>query len=235
MEPGRQTSLDASRSRVFAALVYAAGRFVPVPLVDDMVRARVAMWVVGRVGATLHRSAIAALGDDGGAFWGGCLGALLKLPLKLLLFPVRKVMALVFGVRHLVRDVLEVLLLARVVEQALADGTLRPDVPEEAQRAAALRLRGVFNQAFAGTDLSVLRAALTALRVPLWQVVSTALPRLRALRRGAAPAEALSLASGAAPLQSESDRIARALEAPEVQAALRAFDARVADALRRTP
>lgn len=235
MEPGRQLTLDASRPRVFAALLYAAGRFVPVPLVDDLVRARVAMWVVSRVGATLHRSAIAALGDDGSAFWSGCLGMLLKLPLKLLLFPIRKVMALVFGVRNLVRDVLEVLLLARVVEHALGDGTLNADAPEEAQKTAALRLRGAFNRAFAGTDLSVLRAALTALRVPLWQVVSTALPRLRALRRGAAPAQALALESGDDTLRSESDRIARALETPEVQAALQAFDTRFADELRRAP
>jgi hypothetical protein len=59
--------------------------------------------------------------------------------------------------------------------------------------------------------------------------------RLRALRRGAAPAQALALESGDDTLRSESDRIARALETPEVQAALQAFDTRFADELRRAP
>lgn len=228
--PTESVALDTSRERVTAALLYAAARFAPLPLLDDILRAQVATWMVARAVAarspSIPRSHVAPLGEDSRGLLHGCLGALLRLPLAIVLFPIRKIAAVVFGVRNFARDVLEVVLLGRVVDRALADGTLRPDRAEAEQRAVALRLRGAFDRAFVGTDLSALRAALVAAKVPLREVVPAAMRWMRAARRGGAEVPAAALGDGT--LGAESERVAGALHAPEVQAALRAFDDRMA-------
>lgn len=237
VDPSTPVPLDASRERVLAALLYFAARFAPLPLLDDLARAQVATWVVSRAvskrGVTIARAQLAPLGEDSRGFLRGCLGALLRLPLAVLLFPVRKVAALVFGVRNLVRDVLEVVLLARVVDHALASGMLRGDAPEADQRAAALRVRGAFDRAFEGTDLTLLQRALLAAKVPLGSVVPAALRRLRALRgQGEAATPGALPAGGDDTLERESDRVRDALSSPAVRETLREFDARVDRELR---
>lgn len=237
LDPAAPPTLDASRERVLAALLYFAARFIPLPLLDDVARARLATWVVARVvakrGVNLSRSQLAPLGEDSRGMLRGCLGALLRLPLAVVLFPVRKVAAVVFGVRNLVRDVLEVLLLARVVDRALDAGVLRGDAPEAELRAAALRVRGAFDRAFEGTDLTLLQRALLAAKVPLGSVVPAALRRLRALReQGDAATPGALPAGGDDTLERESDRVRDALSSPAVRETLREFDARVDRELR---
>jgi hypothetical protein len=233
VDPADPPILDASRERVLVALLYFAARFVPVPLLDDVARAQLATWAVARVvskrGVNLSLSQLAPLGEDSRGMLRGCLGALLRLPLAVVLFPVRKVAALVFGVRNLVRDVLEVLLLARVVDRALDAGLLRGDAPE----AAALRVRGAFDRAFEGTDLTLLQRALLAAKVPLASVIPAALRRLRGLRgQGAAATPGALPAGGDDTLERESDRVRDALSSPAVRETLREFDARVDRELR---
>ncbi|MFO0629687.1 MAG: hypothetical protein U0325_29195 [Polyangiales bacterium] len=237
MDPADPVPLDASRERVLAALLYFAARFVPVPLLDDVARAQVATWVVVRAaakrGVPIARAQLAPLGEDSRGLLRGCLGALVRLALAVVLFPVRKVAALVFGVRNLVRDVLEVVLLARAVDRALDAGLLRSDAPEAEQRAAALRVRGAFDRAFEGTDLTLLQRALLAAKVPLGAVIPAALRRLRALRgQGEATTANALPAGGDDTLERESDRVGDALSSPAVRETLRAFDARMDQELR---
>lgn len=139
----------------------AAARFVPVPLLDDAIRQRAAQVAVIRT--------VRAHGWDGPSdqlqpLWGerdgqssGLRRLLRKVPRRLLLFPVRKYVAVFGAVRGVPTDVMRVVLLARTVDRRLGLGQLRASqgLPEEARA-----LRDAVDAAIEGVDLRLLTAAL---------------------------------------------------------------------------
>ena len=99
------------RDRILAGILYAAARFVPVPLLDDLLREQIQRWMVRRIlPATLSRDGTRPLYADQSGCLGGALRAIAWIPIKLLLFPVRKVLSVVLGVRWVSRDIAEMLL-----------------------------------------------------------------------------------------------------------------------------
>lgn len=223
----------ASRARLFHALLFAAGRFVPLPLLDDLVREQVALYAVGKVverhGTSVPRAHLAPLASPAGGCFSGCLGAALRLPIKLILFPLRKLLAIVFAVRGLTRDVVEIVLLCRLVDRAIERGEIDASRSIEAQRTESLLLRRALDAALEGTNLEILTATLRAVLGPLRGLMLAGLSALRVMRRegeGAAPS------SGAA-LNEGTSRLERAFDRPEVRALIESLDVKVDTELAR--
>ncbi|MFI7589820.1 hypothetical protein ACIB24_22345 [Spongisporangium articulatum] len=145
-------------------IVVAAARFVPVPLVDDLVRDRATRLAVSRT--------LKAHGRGYGVsqiepVYGGAEGTahqvrryVASIPRRVLLFPVRKYVALFGSVKGVPSDVLATVLLARTLHRHLARGGLPEAAPEKAREAEARRLRRAYDAALEELDLKVLTGAL---------------------------------------------------------------------------
>lgn len=140
----------------------AAARFVPVPLLDDVIRERAVRVAVVR---TLRAHGRAWPSTPLEPLWGQVEGRgggrlrrrLRSLPRRLLLFPVRKYTAVFGAVRGVPNDVMRVVLLARSLERLLERGEL---VTPEALPDRARTLRRAVDRAIDGMDLRLLTAGL---------------------------------------------------------------------------
>lgn len=231
--PALTSAPDAAalRLRITAGLLYAAGRFVPVPLVDDLVRQQIVAWMVrATVPTTMTKAAIQPLWSDGSGCLGGCLGSLLWVPIKLLLFPIRKILSVVLGVRWVSRDLAEMLLLGRVLDHALAVGLLQETRDVGAQTQQSQEIRTAFDVALKSTDTAFLSALIGSSLGPIRGVVAAAMRTLRALRRSGADAPSLE-GGDKAVIESSVSRIEAMLAQPEVKRFLAEFDARMLENL----
>lgn len=223
----------ASQNRLLWALLFAAGRFVPVPFVDDLMREQVALEVVRRSVAARHaskgkggnvpRSHLAPLAAPASGCLGGCLGLLIKIPLTLLLFPIRKLLAWVLGVRGFTRDIVEIVVLGRLVDRAVERGEIDGAKSEEAQRVECLLQRRALDEALANTDMAILSATLRAALGPLRKVMVHALSVLRVMRREGSEATPAPDAT----LNESASRLERAFDRPEVRALIADIELRL--------
>lgn len=221
----------ALRLRITAGILYAAARFVPVPLLDDLLRERITAWMVrGTVPAVIPRAGLRPLWSSEQGCLGGCLGAMLWVPIKILLFPIRKVIAIALSVRWVSRDLAEMLLLGRVLDHALAVGLLRPvgsdpgrEVAELAQQSR--EIRKAFDVALAATDTGFLSALIGTALGPLRGLVGAAMRTLRKLRRSGDEPPAIE-GGDKAVIDSSVGRIEALLAQPEVKRFLAELDAR---------
>ncbi|UJR78663.1 hypothetical protein [Sandaracinus amylolyticus] len=226
-----QPTHAALQLRITAGILFAAARFVPVPLVDDLVRQQIAAWMVrSSVPTTMSKAAIQPLWSDESGCVGGCLGALLWLPIKLLLFPIRKILSVVLGVRWVSHDLAEMLLLGRVIDHALAVGLLQEARDVADQTRQSREIRTAFDVALKATDTSLLSALFATAIGPLRAVVAAAVRTLRALRTSGADAPTLE-GSDKATIEGSVSRIEAVLVQPEVKRFLAEFDARVLENL----
>lgn len=221
----------ATQARLLYALLYSAGRFVPVPLVDDLVRDEVALRMVVQAteaaGKPVPRSHLAPLAAPATGCLRGCLGLVPKLLLSIVLFPIKKIANVILGVRNLSRDVTEIVLLGRLVDRALARGEVDPTLTEEAQRAAALELRMALDRALQSSDRDILGATLRAALGPMRGIMLAGVSALRVLWRGSDTAPTPT----SAPLSEGTSRLERAFDQPEVRTLIEGFDAKIDAAL----
>ena len=209
----------------------AAARFLPVPLLDDVVRRRAAQIAVVRTlrvhGRDHPSELVRALWDEPDGTRRGLRGRLRGVPKRLLLFPVRKYTAVFGAVRGVPNDVARVVLLARTVDRRLALGELSsPDrVPDEARA-----LRRAVDEAIEGMDLQLLTAALadglSRSRGLTTAAVAFVRRRLRTDDPDAAVPTDGALADGAA-------HVTEVLRRPEIASLLHRFDAEVDERLAR--
>ena len=96
------------RALVLSALLYSACRFVPLPFADEIFRNAVSRLIVSqaldRHGRSFSSKAVAPLYAEQVGCLGGCLTALPKLLAKLILFPIRKLLAWIGAARGITRD-----------------------------------------------------------------------------------------------------------------------------------
>ena len=221
----------ALRLRITAGIFYAACRFVPVPLLDDLLREQITAWMVrSTVPASIPKSAVAPLWSSQAGCLGGCLGSLLMLPIQLLLFPIRKIVAVVLGVRWVSRDLAEMLLLARVLDHALAVGLIDQARDAGEQVRQSREIRTAFDVALQATDTSFLSALIGTALGPIRGLVGAALRTLRQLRRTRAE-EPSPEGADKAVIEGSVSRIESMLAQPEVKRFLAEFDARVLENL----
>ena len=141
----------------------ATARFVPVPMLDDVIRERAAQIAVsrtlranGRTFSTERVEPLWVVGDTGGGF----ARQLKDATLKIMLFPMRKYRAIFGAVRGVPTDVMKVLLLAHTLDRRLEQGDLPPDAGPDRLAAQARDIRRAVDQAMAGMDLRMLTAAI---------------------------------------------------------------------------
>lgn len=213
---------------VVAAIVSAAGRFVPVPFVDDMVRTQCRKFVIKRTLAAHGRSELypelEALYDGGKkGVVGGVLSTTGRVTRKLLLFPVRKLAAIATSARGVPLEILRVVLMGRTLDRRLREGQF--------EATDALRLKAAFDRAFAGMDLRVVRAALSdALAgVSGWKSAATKSARQVAGR----PKDPEAVTAAEPKVETGATQIQQALDRPEILELFAEFDRRVDKALAR--
>jgi hypothetical protein len=163
---------DPSRQLVgewaVCAIAAAAARFIPVPLLDDAVKfraIRISVLLTLRANGRGYSSeAVEPLyaGVDVGSAGQirRAFGYLRTVPRRVLLFPIRKYVALFGSVRGVPTDVMTVLLLSRTVHRCLVEGRLAGS-DESRLRAEAMQIRGAFDRALDGMDLRLFTGALS--------------------------------------------------------------------------
>ncbi len=144
-------------------IVAAAARFVPVPLLDDMVRERAVQIAVSRTllahGRDYPSGRLSPLWGEQPGQAGRMRRRVRALPLRVLLFPVRKYAAVFGAVRGVPNDVMRVVLLARTVDRRLDLGDLA-DADADRLGGRAVEIRRAVEEAIAGMDLRLLTALL---------------------------------------------------------------------------
>lgn len=228
------------RTVLLLALLHAACRFVPVPLADDWLQTAVAKQLVRRALAAQGRSYpvdhVRPLFDPSGGCLAGCLGALPKLLLKVLLFPLRKILAWLGAVRGVTSDLTTMLLLSRSIDRSLARGRLFGP-SEIALHSEALAIRTAFDSALVSTDLHLTRAALRAVLAGSKGLLLSAARAARSAFAQGAPQEVEgSIPEAERPAVVEgTTRLEAALATPEISAEILAFDQRFDGALSALP
>ncbi|SMP67200.1 hypothetical protein SAMN06265222_110112 [Neorhodopirellula lusitana] len=163
------TESDASSSWLVhqwavAGIVSAGARFIPIPFVDEMVQGQCRRFVV-RQTLSAHKSELteedlSLFYSASGGCLSGCAATVVRAPLKLLLFPIRKVVTIFTSVRGVPLEIMRTVLLGRTLDRYLAAGKL------EKQNAAgskgvrqAMQMQSAFENAFAQMDWRTVRAA----------------------------------------------------------------------------
>ncbi len=213
---------------IVAGMVSAAARFVPLPLVDDFVRDRSRQFAVSQ---TLKSQGRRFASKELAAYYGnpqgcltGCVSFALWLPVRLLMFPIRKFVALVTAVHGVPMDLLKTVLLARTLDRCLQRGMLADEdaLPEREQQ--ALRMRLAFDDAMQGMDWLVVKTAIgDALKHTSGWRKSAAALATRAFRSKQVPEEEL---PEDPPLEEGAEQVEAILNRPETLALLQRFDER---------
>lgn len=214
------------RALVLSALLYSACRFVPLPFADDIFRNAVARLIVSqaldRHGRTFSSREVAALYSEPVGCLAGCLTALPKLLAKLVLFPIRKLLAWIGAVRGISRDLVTALLFGRSVDRCLVRGLL----PEGGTRLAsdAKLIRGAFDRALAESELSLSKGALGAVVGQSKRGLAAAGRAVAAMFQKTGKSERPEAERAA--VNEGAEQVEHALESPGVATEIAAFDAR---------
>ena len=163
-EPGRQLIGEWAVCGIAAA----AARFIPVPLLDDAVKDRAIRIAISRTlrangrpySSSLVEPLYAGVDAESASMARRAAKYLRSVPRRVILFPVRKYVALFGSVRGVPHDVMTVLLLGRTVHRCLGAGRLT-DPDEDRLRAEAVQIRAAFDRALEGMDLQMFTGALS--------------------------------------------------------------------------
>lgn len=228
-----QTSMEL---RVVCGLLASAARLVPIPFLDDILRERATQLLVSRTlkahGRKYASMFVAPLyGDDKGCLHG-CLLTLVLLPIKLILYPIRKVLTWILAAKHLATDVTDAVLLGRTLQRCLEAGRLAGDADTPKLRAEAALIKQAFTNAAAGTDLGFMRGVLGAALKSVSGLPGAAWRALRSLRKKGDDPELGLEGSEKQKVEAGASKVAAALDTEEMRAYLAKFDARFDENLR---
>jgi hypothetical protein len=156
-DPPRQLVVEWALCGIAAG----ASRFIPVPFLDDVVKERATRLAVHRTlrahGRTYDDKAVEELYEGVDTRRAAFARGARTVARKILLFPVRKYVAIFGSVRGVPNDVMRVVLLGRTVHRAIELGRLDGDgMPLQAD---AVAVRRAYDDAIANQDLRLLRGA----------------------------------------------------------------------------
>ncbi|WP_149497436.1 hypothetical protein [Roseiconus lacunae] len=206
-------------SSVIAGMVSAAARFIPLPFVDDLVRSKCRKYVVKSTLDSVGRGELLvefnSLYNEPGGMFSGAAAMAAKVPLKILLFPIRKVVAVMTSVRGVPLEVIRCILIGRTVRR-MADRADRPS--KEA-------LRKAFDSAFARMDFRVVRAVISdALEgIDRWSDAAIRLAKKVAANESVQSIES----SERKPLDDGAERIEKSLNQPRITQLFSEFDSKL--------
>ncbi len=216
--------------REWAACGIVAGvsRFVPVPLLDDAVKERATRLAVARTLKQHDRPypvtdvEVLYTGADG--WLANTRRYLATIPSRVVLFPVRKYVAVFGSVKGVPSDVMAVLLLGRTVHRSLARGGLSGN-DHASLRPEALRLRRAYEKAIHGMDLRLLTGTLASALSTGRELAGIAAGAAQGLMdRLPGRGEGADLGPE---LTTEARQVQDVLNTPQIQALMTEFDRRV--------
>ncbi len=151
---------------IIAGIISASARFIPIPFLDEIVQNRCRRFAVKTTieahSVDLDLITLEPYCSSPSGCFVGCLGMILRLPINLLLFPFRKIIAVATSFRAVPLEIMRVYLLGRTLDRYLANGSfgqsensLRID-----DRAYATRMRFAFDQSFSRMDMHVVLSAI---------------------------------------------------------------------------
>ncbi|MDV6032398.1 MAG: hypothetical protein F9B45_20380 [Phycisphaera sp. RhM] len=144
---------------VAAGIVSAASRFIPIPFVDDLVRMRCRRFVVSRTLAAYEQDSmlddLKPFYDNDRGWFSGAMAQAAKVPVKLLLFPLRKAVSIATSVRGVPLEIMRTVLLGRTLERYLRNEQLNGRADQ------ATRMHAAFEQSFKRMDFQVIKAAIS--------------------------------------------------------------------------
>ena len=223
--------------RLVCGLLASVARMVPVPFLDDILRERALQLMVSRTlkahGRMYSSSKVTPLWGDSRGCAEGCLVFVLTLPVKLLLFPLRKITVWIMAVKYIATDLSEAVLLGRALDHTLSRGQLPAAAEDGLLHEDAARIRLAFDNALKGTDMKLLKSALFAALRSVKGLPSAALAALRKLRKqeDTDPTAGLSGAQKET-VEKGTSAIRAVLESEEIAPMLERFDQTFADNLR---
>ncbi len=219
------------------ALVRAATRFLPVPILDDAVALRATRVAVSRTlrahGRTYPASAVEPLWTDRK---GSLLRRVTAVPRKILFFPIRKWTRVAGAVTGVPTDISRVLLVGRATHRRLALGELAsPD--HRVLTTEAARVREAFETVVDEMDLHLLRGAVSDALDGV-KDLSAAVAEYARERFGTEGTERDSDGTGTGtpepgPVAAGADQVEEVLARPEVVRLLAEFDRRMDQRLGR--
>ncbi|MCC9656167.1 hypothetical protein [Rhodopirellula halodulae] len=215
---------------IVAGLVSSAARFVPIPFVDDVIQDQCRRYVVARTLEAHDRSDLkkelrAYHSSDAGCV-AGCLGMLAKAPLKLILFPIRKIVALFTSVRGVPLEVIRTILLGRTLDRMLRDEVLGKTVSTQ----QVLAMRESFNIAFARMDFRVARAAMSDALANVQDWKESAKDMATSLSGDQSHTPSEDQLQGDKAINESAERVEEALRQPELVKLFAEFDQRFDEA-----
>lgn len=151
---------------IIAGIISASARFIPIPFLDEIVQNRCRRYTVKTTieshAVELDLSTLEPYYAAPSGCFAGCLGMVLKLPLKLLLFPFRKIIAVVTSFRAMPLEIMRVYLLGRTLDRYLSNGNFGQSENNLGidDTAYAVRMRSAFEQSFARMDMHVVLSAM---------------------------------------------------------------------------
>lgn len=216
---------------VLCALLHAAARFVPLPFLDDILRERVRQYLVSRLfrakGLGPGKSSLVPQlwRDPDSSCASGCASLVWRVPLAILLFPIRKIVSIVKAIRGFSQDVTQSLFFGRGVDRALGRGLFANDLPGDAGL-----VRRAFDQAIVGVDTVLVASALQAALAGIKGLPGAALRAARSLgkQNEKEPEESPELERGMG-------AVAEVMARPDVARVIAEFDARFDRALPPAP
>jgi hypothetical protein len=214
------------------AVLVAAAAFVPIPIVDDLLPQQLVRQLIrtilrqtGRHYSTASVKPLFA-GD-------GCLatvfGILIKLPIDILLYPIRKFVRVIKGIRALSQRLVSTYLLGHTVSRYVAKDWLAEQCDAPTRLFQARVLRKAFDNALKQTNPVVFSGSVAAILGGVQGLPRAAWKTARdLLRRQAQPVDSEDAPAATAPPEARVDGatrgVERALEEPEVQDFLGDFD-----------
>jgi len=229
-------ALGAARQLSLYAFLVAASRFVPIPFVDDLLperlRRRMVQQLLRQAGRSYSAKKVAPIYADPGGCVAGCIGWAILLPFKLLLYPIRKILAVIGAAREVSQRMVTTFLLGRTVARVLDRGLLLEGTPDADLDQQAKRFRACFDRTLESTNTTIfgspLEAALSSSRGLVR--AGAKLGRRLSQRSEAEPGDPAEPADLPAADRSVIERVTgvvqSVLERPEVIAMIADFDAR---------
>ena len=214
---------------VVAGIVSASSRFIPIPFVDDVVKDQCRRYIVSQTLAAheteLTTKDLQPFYDSGSGCLAGCMGTLIKAPLKLLLFPVRKIIAIVTSVRGVPLEVTRSVLMGRTLDRYLSQQKIVA-TPEY-----MAKMRKAFKASFKRMDLRIVRAGIADALTGIGGWKSGAMKSAKAVA-GPKDAEEDGL-DATEDVEAGANKVEEILQQPEMLRLFVAFDQRFDESLER--
>jgi hypothetical protein len=218
---------------IAAGIVASASRFVPVPFVDDIVTTQCRRFVVS---TTLRSRRSTIPTERFEAFYGSDAGLATKLakavvtaPLKLMLFPVRKVLTIATSIHGVPVEIMRMVLIGRSLNRVLRIDGIAERLDADPTHAGQIRL--AFETAFSGMDFRVIKAAVSDALASMSGWKDAAIELAGQLARNETPKE--SDYQPGSQLDSSATQVRKALDQPEIIKIFAEFDRRFDAALQR--